>query len=292
MRLQCGIVERKRKRLGERGPGPILSAIMRHSSSSMQRVIRSVVVVLLGGLAAVNGQLEVPVVKTLGEKRQARTSYLNPEFLVFPAEEEKRSKLPLLIYLHGAGGVGDDLGKIRGQARRVVSGIRKFGKGPCLVVAPQCLRNTPAGRGTWIPEDLDVLLEHLMEKFPVDEKRVYLTGNSMGGYGCWVWGGNCPGHFAAIAPVVGGIGRGGPKAVTDDLAEWAGNLAGVPVYAFAGARDRVVPAERSERMIAAIRKAGGKKAKIKVYPEEGHGAGRLVFSTREMYDWMFSQKRE
>jgi predicted esterase len=92
--------------------------------------------------------------------------------------------------------------------------------------------------------------------------------------------------------VVGGIGRGGPKAVTDDLAEWAGNLAGVPVYAFAGARDRVVPAERSERMIAAIRKAGGKKAKIKVYPEEGHGAGRLVFSTREMYDWMFSQKRE
>ena len=96
----------------------------------MQRVIRSVVVVLLGGLAAVNGQLEVPVVKTLGEKRQARTSYLNPEFLVFPAEEGKRSKLPLLIYLHGAGGVGDDLGKIRGQARRVVSGIRKFGKGP------------------------------------------------------------------------------------------------------------------------------------------------------------------
>jgi dipeptidyl aminopeptidase/acylaminoacyl peptidase len=45
-------------------------------------------------------------------------------------------------------------------------------------------------------------------------------------------------------------------------------------------------------MITAIRKAGGKQAKIKVFPEEGHGASRIVFSTQEVYDWMFSQKRE
>ena len=160
------------------------------------------------------------------------------------------------------------------------------------MVAPQCLRGTPAGRGTWTPEDLDLFLKHVKATLPVDEKRIYVTGNSMGGYGCWVWGGHSPEHFAAIVPVVGGIGRGGPKAVTDNLAKWAANLAKVPVYAFAGAKDRVVPAERSERMIAAIRKAGGKQAKIKVYPDEGHGAGRLVFSTKEMYDWMFSQKRE
>tara|TARA_B100001287_G_scaffold241440_1_gene216361 strand:+ start:126 stop:539 length:414 start_codon:yes stop_codon:yes gene_type:complete len=137
-----------------------------------------------------------------------------------------------------------------------------------------------------------VLLEHLKATLPLDERRIYLTGNSMGGYGCWVWGGHNPKHFAAIAPVVGGIGRGGPKAVTDELEEWAANLATVPVYAFAGAKDRVVPAERSERMITAIRKAGGKRAKIKVFPEEGHGVGRIVFSNREVYDWMFSQKRE
>ena len=253
---------------------------------------RGILLLLLGGMVPVWGQKENPVVKTVGKEVGGKTIFLNPEFLLFPAEAKKGSKLPVLIYLHGAGGVGNDLGKIRGQARRVVSGIRKFRKGPCLVVAPQCLRNTPAGRGTWTPEDLDVFLEHVKATLPVDEKRIYVTGNSMGGYGCWVWGGHSPAHFAAIVPVVGGIGRGGPKAVTDNLAKWAANLAKVPVYAFAGARDRVVPAERSERMIAAIRKAGGKQAKIKVYPEEGHGAGRLVFSTKEMYDWMFSQKRE
>jgi predicted peptidase len=113
----------------------------------------------------------------------------------------------------------------------------------------------------------------------------------MGGYGCWVWGGHHPEHFAAIAPIVGGIGRKGPKDVTPDLDQWAANLAKVPVYAFAGAKDRVVPAERSERMVAAIRKAGGTRAKIKIYPEEGHGASKTVFSSAEYFDWMFSQRR-
>ena len=272
---------------------PIFCASMNRFCPLRRAVIgRGILLLLLSGLAPAWGQKEVPVVKALGKELQSRTTFLNPEFLLFPAEAKKGSQLPVLIYLHGAGGVGDDLGKIRGQARRVVSGIRKFRKEPCLVVAPQCLRITPAGRGTWIPEDLDVFLEHVKATLPVDEKRIYLTGNSMGGYGCWVWGGHRPEHFAAIAPVVGGIGRGGPKAVTEDLAKWAANLARVPVYAFAGARDRVVPAERSERMIAAIRKVGGKLARLKVYADEGHGAGRIVFSTTEMYDWMFSQKRD
>ena len=42
----------------------------------------------------------------------------------------------------------------------------------------------------------------------------------------------------------------------------------------------------------AIREAGGKKAKLKIYPNEGHAAGRVVFSTSEFYDWMFAQQRE
>ena len=114
----------------------------------------------------------------------------------------------------------------------------------------------------------------------------------MGGYGSWAWGGHSPEHFAAIAPVSGGIGPDGPKDVTPDIEKWAANLAKVPVYAFAGANDNVVPAERSQRMIDAIRKAGGKKAKIRIYPDEGHSAGRLVFASAELFDWMFAQVRD
>ncbi|MDP7051271.1 MAG: prolyl oligopeptidase family serine peptidase, partial [Verrucomicrobiota bacterium] len=66
----------------------------------------------------------------------------------------------------------------------------------------------------------------------------------------------------------------------------------VPVFAFAGGKDRVVPAERSERMIAAIKKAGGKEAKIRIHPNEGHGARGVVYGSAEFYQWMFSQKRQ
>ena len=79
--------------------------------------------------------------------------------------------------------------------------------------------------------------------------------------------------------------------VSPDIDKWAKNLAKIPVYAFAGGNDRVVPAERSQRMISAIQKAGGKKAKIKIYPNEGHAAGRNVFGGQELYEWMFAQKR-
>ena len=231
-------------------------------------------------------------VARLSPELRAETTFLNPAFLLFAPKAPAKEPLPLLIFLHGGGGVGEDLDRIKGPPTGVVKGIARFGKGPCIVVAPQCSAPAGKGRGTWIPGDLNILLRHLKATLRVDEKRIYLTGISMGGYGSWAWGAHHPEHFAAIAPVVGGIGPGGPKDVTPDLDQWAAKLATVPVYAFAGARDAVVPAERSERMIAAIRKAGGKRARIKVYPEEGHGAGRRVYSSPEFYEWLFSQKRE
>jgi hypothetical protein len=82
------------------------------------------------------------------------------------------------------------------------------------------------------------------------------------GYGCWVWRGHDPDHFAAIAPVVGGIGRDGPKDVTDKLNQQAANLACVPGYAFAGAKDKAVPAERFEHMKGSLKTLAVKTGEI------------------------------
>ena len=231
-----------------------------------------------------------PIVGKLSNDLTEIAKSLNPEYLVFSPKQKLKNTVPLVIYLHGAGGVGDNIQKVRGQAGQVWKGIEKFKKNPCIVVAPQASKKARENGG-WIPNDLNILLGHLKNTLKVDEKRIYLTGNSMGGYGSWVWGGHYPEHFAAIAPVSGGIGPGGPKDVTPDLTKWAANLAKVPVFAFTGGKDRVVPSERSERMIAAIQKAGGKDAKIKIHPSEGHGAGRVVFGSAEFYQWMFSKKR-
>jgi hypothetical protein len=45
-------------------------------------------------------------------------------------------------------------------------------------------------------------------------------------------------------------------------------------------------------MVAEIRKAGGKQAKIKVFPEVGHNARQLVYGSKEFYDWMFEQSKK
>ncbi len=256
----------------------------------MKLFATTISLLILGSLSA---QREQPEVRTLDSKFSNKTKCLNSEYLLFPAKPKRDKNPALLIYLHGGGGVGDDVRRLQGQARALLEGINRFGKGPCHLVVPQCSRTRKAGgRGTWEASDLDLLLKGLNSSLKFDSKRIYLTGNSMGGYGSWTWGGKSPKHFAAIAPVVGGIGPGGPKDVTPDLHQWAANLAKVPVYAFAGANDRVVPAERSERMVNAIRKAGGKLAKIKVYQDQGHNAREVVYSSKEFYDWMFAQKRK
>ncbi|MBO62853.1 MAG: hypothetical protein CMG33_04935 [Candidatus Marinimicrobia bacterium] len=221
-----------------------------------------------------------------------KVTSLNSQFVASVPRKNSELKAPLIIYLHGAGGKGDDLNMIKRQVMPLLKGIQKFTKEQCIVVAPQCLKESRnGGRGTWKVEELNLFLEQLKKTLSVDVNRIYLTGNSFGGYGSWLWGGHNPEHFAAILPIVGGIGPGGPKDVTPDLDKWAAKLAQVPVYAFAGKKDRVVPAERSERMVAAIIKAGGNQAKIKVYPNEAHGAKRTVLSGPEFYQWMFSKKR-
>lgn len=242
---------------------------------------------------SLNDVKDIKKVHQLNDGIKEKAKSISSDFLVFSKNLKGLKKVPLVIYLHGAGGRGNNIEAITGQVAPLWRGIVKNIGDPCIVVAPQCLREARGGgRGSWRYEELNEWLNQLKVTLPIDLNRIYLTGNSMGGYGSWLWGGNSPEHFAAIAPIVGGIGPGGPKAVTKELDKWAKNLAKVPVYAFAGAKDKVVPAERSERMVSAIRKAGGKLAKIKVYPNEGHGAKRLVLSSEEFYIWMFSQNQK
>ena len=233
-----------------------------------------------------------PSVERLDADSIEKTAALNPEYLLFRVGDSTQTKQPLLIYLHGGGGKGNDIRRIANQVDQLSNGIQRFRKSPCLIVAPQCLRENKQGeRATWEPEDLNILLAHLKATLPIDTTRIYLTGNSMGGFGSWIWGGYNPEHFAAIAPVVGGIGRGGPKDITPDVDKWAANLAKVPVYAFVGALDKVVPPERSALMVKAIRKAGGTQVQFKSYPNEGHNARRVTYGTSEFYEWMFKKRR-
>src|SRR5439155_10073756 len=126
---------------------------------------------------------------------------------------------------------------------------------PAIVVAPQC----QAG-AWWSSYELAALLDEMQAKYRVDPDRIYVTGMSMGGYATWALANEFPDRFAAIAPVCGG---GDP--------DEASRLAGVPVWAFHGAKDSIVPFWESDHMIKALRTLGD-EVQFTVYPDTGHDA--------------------
>lgn len=233
-------------------------------------------------------------VHRLPEGKAVKTISLNPEYYVVGKSLVKGDeKLPLLIYLHGGGGTGTDIAKVQGQVRRFLTTLKAAGI-DAIVVAPQATLNPMkvGAKGGWVPADLNVLLAHLLKTLPVDADRVYLTGNSMGGYGTYAWAGVNPEHFAAIAPMVGGIGALGPKDITPELELWGENLARVPMRAYYGAEDRVVPADRGAMVLEAIEKAGGEQAEVIVFDDMGHNAGQRPYSDPAFFRWLFGQERK
>jgi predicted peptidase len=122
-------------------------------------------------------------------------------------------------------------------------------------------------------------LDALLRELPIDPDRVYLTGQSMGGFGTWGAIAAHPARFAAAVPVCGGW----PP-------EDAPKMKRVPVWAFHGEQDKTVPVEGSRRIIAAL-KAAGVEPRYTELPGVGHGSWDPAYATAELWDWMFAQKK-
>lgn len=204
------------------------------------------------------------------------TETLSCNYLLYLPESygEEKKTWPLMLFLHGAGERGSDLQKVKVHGPpKIVEKQRDF---PFIVVSPQC----PSG--DWWDEKLDVLtnlLDDIVARYDVDTDRVYLTGLSMGGYGTWALACKHPERFAAIAPICGG-GK-----------HFLGyRLKNTPIWAFHGAKDRVVPLEKSEEMVGAVNSRGG-NAKLTIYPNAGHDSWTQSYENQELYDWLLEQRR-
>ncbi|MFK7765737.1 MAG: alpha/beta fold hydrolase [Mariniblastus sp.] len=237
---------------------------------------------------------DIQPIQRLPDDLARKTKSLNANYAVYAPDANHEGKLPLVIFLHGAGGNGDggDIKKLQRGTARLIKQMKRVGQVPCYYVVPQCARGQKPERGIWRADDLNVLLGQLKITLPIDADRVYLTGTSMGGYGTWCWAAAHPENFAAVAPVCGGTGSGGPKDVTKDLNQWAKRLSRVPLWAFHGLDDKVVPFSRSKDLVDLIIKQGGKKVRLTGYPNVGHNAGKPTFSDPKFYEWLFQHKRK
>ena len=122
----------------------------------------------------------------------------------------------------------------------------------------------------WKPEELIQLVDNAIKHLNVDPNRVYVTGLSMGGYGTWRLASAYPDRFAAAVPICGG---GEPDTM-------ASTLARVPIWAFHGAKDTVVPLAESQNMVDAVKKAGG-DIRLTVYPEAQHNSWTETYDNQE-----------
>jgi len=211
-----------------------------------------------------------------------------PYRLFVPQQNDQKNKYPLVVYLHGGGGRGNDnLKQIDGGNGYLIdffTGDQTQAQYPSFVVAPQ----SPAEG--WVKDDLNTptrylqlvyeLIGELQRTYNIDEARVYVAGQSMGGFGTFAIISEYPRTFAAGVALCGG----------GDESKVA-RLINVPIWVFHGAKDESVAVERSRTIVAAIRKAGGSKVRYTEYPETGHIIWPSVVKETELLPWLFTQRK-
>ncbi len=209
-----------------------------------------------------------------------------------PQQLEDGQKYPLILFLHGAGERGHD------NQAQLKHGIREFvarrDRYPCFVLVPQCPHETAWVAVNWCSDEHRMpeqpsptmalckgLLDHALATLPIDPDRVYVTGISMGGYGTFDAATRWPELFAAAAPICGG---------GDNSGEAINRLKTVPLWIVHGDADRIIPVERSRRMVRALKEAQG-SLKYRELPGVGHDSWTETYRDEAFYEWLFGQRR-
>ena len=173
--------------------------------------------------------------------------------------DNESDNMPLIVYLHGGSGKGDDLDMIVGT-----EGFPKYVKDGIItdinayILFPQC----PTEEKGWntLADPLETLINEISENYSIDTDRISLTGHSMCGTGVWSISLAKPYLFSRIAPMSGSV------ETTENTVEI---LSDIPVRAFVGENDTIVDPASSEEMISELQKRGA-DAEIVIFENASH----------------------
>ena len=251
------------------------------------------VIVAMTAVSAVAGekipaaQLTVPLVYM---NAQGATI---PYRFAAPKAVEAGKKYPLVILFHGAGERGtNNVAQLVHGATDLLNYMQEK-KIEGYFIAGQCPNGKQWVDTPWsqmshtMPEKpsesmalMIELIEKTMKELPVDRDRVLVTGISMGGYGTWDIVQRHPDWFAAAMPCCGG----GDTALAERIRD-------VPIWAFHGDQDTVVPFKRSRNMVAALWAVDG-KIRYREYPGVGHNCWESTYADwNQVLAWFFAQRK-
>lgn len=217
----------------------------------------------------------------------AKTSSRGTKMLIHTprAYNSTNLKYPLLVFLHGEAESGDDLTLLTNRANhayppKLISQQKWDDRLPFIVVSPQ-LRNT----ASWTAAHIDDVVEFVKRNYRVDISRIYLTGVSAGASACWEYAATFPAKIAAIIPVSG--------KVVDRTNLSA--LKNIPVWAFHGENDPVVPPATTADAVAFVKTLKGAfTPRLTVLMAKGHGGWSDLYSGHSgyrLYEWLLTFRK-
>lgn len=212
-----------------------------------------------------------------GETKKSRYEATRLKYiLTLPTNFSKEERLPMIVFLHGAGERGDDLEKLKIYAvPKLFCNNCDFDGTRVVTLSPLCPNDI-----TWydLKKEVFSLIDSVCSEYNIDRGNISLCGLSMGGFGTWEMAMTRPDMFSKIAPVCGGG------------LNWRAGALKMPIRVFHGALDDVVPIAMSEIMVNAVSASGG-NVEFTVYDDLSHNCWDRAFEETDLIRWLASSKK-
>jgi pimeloyl-ACP methyl ester carboxylesterase len=180
--------------------------------------------------------------------------------LAAPEAVAKGEPLPLVIVLHGSGGSENMFFDAHGPGL-IVRLCRERG---WLLVAPR------SQGGNRPPRALDIITE-VDKLYPVDRKRVYLVGHSMGAFHAVALAQQAPERYAGVGALSGGTQVRPTEALKD-----------LPFFVGAGSADFLLGGVRG--LNESLKKAGVRKVRYREYADVEH-VEVVVLALKDIFEF-------
>lgn len=200
---------------------------------------------------------------------------------------------PLLVFLHGSdeSGAGSEaeLDKVfKLGIPMLIDDDEWPEQRPLVVLMPQY--GVAAAQECRLADELESFLRFAVDYYEVDEARMYLTGVSCGAIGAWDYLAAHGDELVAAAVLVAGH-------AVDAFAEAGCALARVPIWAFHGAEDEIVPKTHIEtpiRNLKACTDPAPEDVRLTIYPDADHDAWSPTYDLsagHDVYGWLLGHER-